>query len=398
MSEIPTKSQIEELFGRYVDTIFPSLEKAVELLSSGKPLTFYLGIDPTGPDIHLGHTTNLLVLKKLIKLGHKVILLMGDFTAQTGDPTGKDSTRKVLDNEQVLKNMETYLDQVNKILEKDSYVVRHNSEWLAGLTFAEIRKLARHITVQQTITRDMFQKRLAEGKAITLEEFLYPLMQGYDSVAMAVDGEIGGTDQTFNMMMGRDLVGAILGKEKIVITTRLLEDPETKKKIMNKSEGSYVSLNDSANEMFGKAMALSDSAILPILTYCTEVSLEKVNDLAERLKNGENPKVLKEEMAKELVKMYYGPEPAEAAVENFTKVFSKGGLPDDILELANCAGQSIVDLIFNNKLALSRSEAKRLIEQGGVKIDEQTVSDWDQTVKVGEVIKIGARRFVKVVS
>ena len=159
-----------------------------------------------------------------------------------------------------------------------------------------------------------------------------------------------------------------------------------------------MSLNDSANEMFGKAMALSDSAILPILTYCTEVSLEKVNDLAERLKNGENPKVLKEEMAKELVKMYYGPEPAEAAVENFTKVFSKGGLPDDILELANCAGQSIVDLIFNNKLALSRSEAKRLIEQGGVKIDEQTVSDWDQTVKVGEVIKIGARRFVKVVS
>lgn len=394
---ITNKEKITELFSRHVAAVFPSRERAEEMLGSGKQLTFYLGIDPTGPDIHLGHTTNLLVLKKLAGLGHKIILLIGDFTAETGDPTDKDATRRTLTAEEIKTNTKTYLEQVTKILPEGSFAVRYNSQWLGKLTFDEIRKLTRRITVQQTIARDMFQKRLADNKPITVEEFLYPLMQGYDSVAMAVDGEIGGTDQTFNMLVGRDLVKNILGKEKIVITTKLLEDPQTKKKLMNKSEGRYISLNDSPSEMFGKTMALPDNAILPVFSYVTELPDQKIAELERRLNGGENPKTLKEELACELVKMYHGEKTAGQARAEFKKVFSEGQPPSELAEFKIGSDSTSIIALLEGWLKISASEAKRLIDQNGVKINGQIISGWDREIKPGDIIKAGPRRFVRAV-
>jgi len=397
---ITDEKKVEELFGRYIQILFPSKEKARELLMSGKKLSFYHGVDPTGPDIHLGHTTNYFVLKKLIELGHKIFLLIGDFTAQTGDPTDKDSTRKPLTEKEVEENMKNYINQVQKILPKGSFEVKYNSSWLKKMNLGELRKLARLVTVQQTISREMFQKRIEEGKQITIEEFLYPLMQGYDSVALKIDGEVGGNDQLFNMMVGRDLVKSLLNKEKVVITTRLLEDPETGKKIMSKSEGHYISLNDSPKEMFGKTMAISDSMILPLFNYATELSDSAVGGIKKRLDAGENPKLLKEELAFELIRMYHGEKEAQKAKEEFEKVFSEGGLPQDIEELVlDSTNITLLDLLEKSGLVSSKSEAKRLVQEGGVQIDGVKKENWNQSLILegGEVLKVGPRRFKKIV-
>lgn len=399
MSKLISDKQkvFEFLNSRYIDTVFPSKEKAAELLSGGERLSFYLGIDPTGSELHLGHTTNFFVLKKLFELGHKIILLIGDFTAQTGDPTGKDTARKVLSEAEVKENMKTYIKQAQKILPKGSFEVRHNSRWLSKLNFADIRKLARLVTVQQMFARDMFQKRIKEDKSISLEEFLYPLMQGYDSVAMEVDGEIGGTDQTFNMMVGRDLSRSLLNKEKIVITTKLLEDKETGKKLMSKSEGRYVSLEDDSQSMFGKVMALPDSAILTLFNYTTQVPDEKVTEIKDRLASGENPKNVKEELAFELTRMYYREKEALKAKEEFERVFSQHQLPENIQEIlwkGDLASTSIAAGIVSSK-----GEIKRLVEQKAVKVRDEVVESWDQKIEIpdeGVLLKIGPRRFFRI--
>lgn len=403
MSKVVSEKEAinEFLNSRYIEAVFPSKEKVAGMLMSGKRLVFYLGIDPTGPDLHLGHTTNLLVLKKLTGLGHKAILLIGDFTAQTGDPTDKEATRKVLSAEEVKANAKTYIKQASRILPKGTFDIKYNSKWLDKLTFSDIRKLARLITVQQMIARDMFQKRLSEGKPITIEEFLYPLMQGYDSVAMAVDGEVGGTDQTFNMMVGRDLVGSILVKDKIVITTKLLEDPITGKKLMNKSEGHYISLQDQSKDFFGKVMAMPDSSTIPLFAYTTEVSDEKNEEVKKRLAEGENPKILKEELAFELTKMYHGEKNALKAKEEFKHTFSQHQLPEDMEEVkVDFEKENIVELIFKAGLLASKGEIKRLIEQKAVKIDQKVVESWSEAVEIppdGIVLKIGPHRFYKIV-
>jgi len=395
------KRKIEDfLNSRYIDTIYPSKEQTLDLMSSGKQMTFYLGIDPTGSDLHLGHTTNLFILKKLAKLGHKVVLLIGDFTAQTGDPTGKDDTRKVLSAQEVKSNMKTYIEQVSKILTKGSFKIKYNSQWLTKLTFTDIRKLARLITVQQMTARDMFKKRLASNKSVTIEEFLYPLMQGYDSVAMEVDGEVGGTDQTFNMMVGRDLVKSILGKDKIVITTKLLEDRQTGKKLMSKSEGHYISLQDGSGEMFGRVMALPDSVILDVLAYATEVSGQKIAEIKKRQESGENPKVLKEELAFELVRSFFGEKAAEQEKNEFERVFSQHQLPEDIKEISvDIAGEDIVGLIFKAGIINSKTEIKRLVGQKAVKVDDRVVENWGEVINISEdgvLLKIGPRRFYRI--
>lgn len=392
---VTDRNKIEKIFNRYIDTVYPSREKALEFMAAGKPLTFYLGIDPTGPDIHFGHVTNLLVLKNIINLGHRVILLIGDFTAQTGDPTDKNATRKSLSTDDVKKNMETYLEQVEKILKKETFEVEYNSQWHNKMTFNDLRLIARQFTVQQLIAREMFQARIKEEKGITIEEFLYPLMQGYDSVAMKVDGEIGGTDQTFNMLIGRDLVASLLKKEKIVLTTKLLEDPATGKKLMNKSEGHLISIKDSPGEMFGKIMAMPDTAILPLFILTTEVEDQKIIEIEERLSKDENPRDLKLELAAELVGMYYGEENAKKNQQNFQKVFSKGELPLDI-EKFEIKGQSqaIIEILIS-WLEISASSAKRLVEQGAVSVNDKLVNKWDQIIEKGDVIKSGPRRFVK---
>src|SRR3990167_2066107 len=232
---ITDENQIKEIFGRYAQAVFPSSEKALEVFKSGRRLTFYLGIDPTGPDIHLGHVTNFLVIKKIINLGHKVILLIGDFTARIGDPTGKDTARQPLSKDQVKENMKTYLSQVYKILPKKSLEIKYNSRWLEKMNLEDVINLGSNFTVQQMMARDMFQRRLQEQKPISQNEFVYPLLQGYDSVAMEVDGEIGGNDQTFNMLIGRDLVKKMKNREKFVLATKLLTDNAGAK--MGKTEG-----------------------------------------------------------------------------------------------------------------------------------------------------------------
>ncbi len=392
-----SREMINEVFNRYVESVFPSKEKAIEILMSGKKLVFYFGIDPTGPDIHLGHTTNLLLLKKIISLGHKVIILIGDFTAQTGDPTGRDSIRKSLTKEEVESNIKTYFSQIYKIIPKGSFEARHNSDWFNSMTMKGVSVLTRQFTVQQMIARDMFQTRLKEQKAITIEEFLYPLMQGYDSVAMKVDGEIGGNDQTFNMLIGRDLVKSLLNKEKIVITTKLLENPATGKKLMSKSEGQYISLNDEPQEIFGKVMALPDQAILPLFNLTTEVSDDVVRKNEERLASGENPKILKEELALELVKMYYGEKSAQKAQSEFERIFAKKELPENLTEYKTTGDETILDILVNSGLVESKSEAKRLIEQKAVTVNENTATEWSLSIKSGDVIKVGPRRFLKII-
>jgi len=396
MTQIITDEiKIREVLGRYVEAVFPSPEKALEIFKSGRKLTFYLGIDPTGPDIHLGHLTNLLVLKKIIELGHKVILLIGDFTARIGDPTGKDAVRQPLSKEQIKQNMKTYLDQVYKILRKGSVEVKYNSKWLEKMNLEKIIALESHVTVQQMLARDMFQRRIQEQKPISQNEFIYPLLQGYDSVAMEVDGEIGGNDQTFNMLIGRDLVKKLLDKEKIVIATTLLEDPESGQKMMSKSEGRYISLNDLPKEMFGKVMALPDSAILPLFTLSTEVSEEILSQIKNRLSGGENPKNIKEELAQELVRMVYGEKKAEEARNEFRKIFVNSEPPTVMDEFG--VGESMpLSQLLSEWLKISMTEAKRLInEKKAVSVNDQIVESWDYQVKSGDIVKAGPRHFVK---
>lgn len=395
MKIITDENKIKEfLNSRYIEAVFPSKERVAEMMGSGKRLVFYWGIDPTGPDVHLGHTTNIFVIKKMAELGHKIIMLIGDFTATIGDPTDKEAARKPLTEKEVKENMRTYLDQVGKILPKGSFEVRYNSKWYKNLLYKDWLKVAMKFTQQQIIARDMFQERLKKDKPIGMHEFDYPMMQGYDSVVMNVDGEVGGNDQTFNMLVGRDLVKDFLGKEKIVIATRLLEDPITGKKIMNKSEGQYISLNDSAEDMFGKIMAMPDSAILPLFSYATEVADSKISEIKLCLESGENPMTAKKELALELVRIYHGEKEAQKARDNFEKVFSKGQLPEEMEEFRFTG--KIVELLHASELASSMSEAKRLIDQKAVSINEHIVTDWEYDVKVGDVIKVGPRRFVKI--
>lgn len=392
---ITNENEIDDLFSRYLDSVLPSKEKAVEMLKSGRKLSFYLGIDPTGPDIHLGHTTNLLFLKKLKHLGHRIILLIGDFTAKVGDPTGKESARKKLSEKEVEENMKTYLEQVYKILPEGSFDVDYNSRWWKKMSWDDGMELASNFTVQQMLVRDMFQKRVQEQKPIYLQEFMYPLMQGYDSVAMKVDGEVGGTDQTFNMLVGRDLERIILSKEKLVFTTKLLEDPKTCKKMMNKSEGQYISLNYSSKDMFGKIMAMSDSTILPLFENTTEVPETRIREIKSKIDEGENPKKFKEELALELVRMYHGDKEAQKALDEWEKVFSNKERPSEIEE-APGDGMKLVDFITEHALATSSSEAKRLLDQGSVSINEEVVKEWGHTLKKGDVIRVGPRKFLKV--
>ncbi|MBI2670283.1 MAG: tyrosine--tRNA ligase [Candidatus Yanofskybacteria bacterium] len=384
----------EFLSSRYIEAVFPSKERVAEMMIAGKRLVFYWGIDPTGPNVHLGHTTNVFVMKKLAELGHKIILLIGDFTATIGDPTDKEAVRKPLTEKEVKENMKTYLEQIHKILSKGSFEVRYNSKWYSKMFYKDWLKVAMKFTQQQMIARDMFQERLKKDKPIGMHEFDYPMMQGYDSVVMNVDGEVGGNDQTFNMLVGRDLVKDFLGKEKIVIATRLLEDPVTRKKIMNKSEGQYVSLNDSAEEMFGRVMAMPDSAILPLFSYATEVSDSKISEIKKRLEGGENPMTVKKELAFELVKMYHDGKTAEKTKENFEKVFSEGRLPEKMEEF-KFSGK-IVELLYASGLAGSMSEAKRLIDQKAVYINGHIVTDWEHDVKSGDIVKVGPRRFLRI--
>jgi tyrosyl-tRNA synthetase len=383
------------LLERGVDTIYPSLKKLKEKLATGDKLTLYLGVDPTGALLHIGHTIPLRKLAQFQQAGHKVILLMGDFTAVIGDPTGKDKTRVPLTSGQILKNAETYKEQASKILDFNHPInpveIRYNSTWLAKLTFTEVIKLAAHFTVQQMLERDMFERRIKHGQPISLHEFLYPLMQGYDSVALDVDLEVGGTDQTFNMLAGRTLQREINQREKFVITVPLLADANGVK--IGKSEGNVIAITAKPADLYGKIMALGDDVVEQCFELCTDLPMTEIKQIVQG-----NPKQAKMRLAREIVTIYHSAEAAAQAEQEFNTVFSKHGKPSDIPNKLIPNTTEPPAILVELALAENKSAAKRLFEQGGVKINDQKITDWKKplVLKSGDVIQVGKRNFIAV--
>ena len=397
-----TNSQkIEETLTRGVENIYPSPEDLRKILMSGKKLRIYCGIDPTGK-LHIGHGAVLGKLRQFQELGHEIIVLIGDFTATIGDPTGKSQTRKSLTRKQVLANAKDYKKQILKILDSNKSKVRflHNEKWSNKLKPIDLLSIASNFTVARLLERDMFQNRIKEGGDIHVHEFLYPILQAYDSVTMDVDMEIGGNDQTFNMLAGRTLMKKMKNKEKFVLTTKLLVDPAGKK--MGKTEGNMINLDDNPKEMYGKIMSWPDNLTELGFELCTRVSSDEIKKI-----NGQLARDAKARLAKEIVKMYHGEKNAEIAEEEFNKVFRNKELPTDIpVFQISKNNYSILDLLFETKLASSKNEAKRLVEGGGVEIQigdktqgvPQRITDWRKEINLedGMIIKVGNRRFVKI--
>ncbi len=398
---IPSTRQLQEFFTRGVSTVVPESELEAGL-RSGLRLRVYLGVDPTGPHIHLGHAVLLRKLAQLQAWGHEVILLLGDFTAQIGDPTGKDQARSVLTIDEIRQNAATYKQQAATILDFDHPTnpvrLEYNATWLSKLSFQDVIELSAHFTVQQMLERDMFEKRLADGKPIHLHEFLYPVMQGYDSVAMDVDLEVGGNDQLFNMLAGRTLQHVINQKNKSVLTAQLL--PGTDGRKMSKSYNNVIGVTDSPVEMFGKLMALRDELINDYAVLCTDWTMEQVGVVAERLRSGENPRDVKVDVAKAIVALYHDTAAAEDAAKEFFAVFADKGKPTEIPEYTiTDTDTDLITLMIHAQLVDSKGQARRLVEQGGVKLDDEKITDptaqpdW----KAGSILQVGKRRFVKIV-
>jgi tyrosyl-tRNA synthetase len=362
-------------------------------IASGKPMRVYWGIDPTGARIHLGHAVPLRKMKALADAGHHVILLIGSFTAMIGDPTGKDAMRTVLTRKQVEENFKTYKQQAEKILDFSKIEIRHNHEWLEKLMLEDVIGLASHFTVQQMLQRDMFERRMEEKKPISVHEFIYPLMVGYDSVVLDVDCEIGGTDQEFNMLAGRTLQTAFGKREKFVLTTKLLEGTDGRK--MSKTYDNCVYLDDAPKDMYGKLMRIKDDLILTYMECATDIPMGEIEAVEKAMTKGENPKTFKMRLAKEVVAMYHGTAAAESAEAEFQHVFAEKGTPDDMPEASMGEG-TLVDLLLEHKLIPSRSEARRLIEQGGIHLNDEPVTSLDAKPEEG-IVRVGKRKFLRVV-
>lgn len=396
------KEIIERILNKGVEQILPSKDVLKEKLLSGKRLTIYQGFDPTAPTLHIGHTVGMRKLEDFRKLGHKVIFLIGDFTARIGDPSDKKdaraSARKVLTKEQIADNLKNYVEQASHIIDinnKENPVeIKYNSEWLDKLTFAEIIELASEFTVQQMLKRSMFQERLKEDRPIYLNEFLYPLMQGYDSVMMDVDVEVGGNDQLFNMLAGRDMVFNHLNKDKIVVAGKLLEAAGGEK--MGKSEGNMVRLDDSAKDIYGKIMSFEDEKILIGFEILTNATLAELDKYKERLESGENPMILKKELAYRVTAEIKSEEEAENAQKVFESVFQKKDVAGEIPTIQIKENKlPLNDLLVQIDFAKSKSDARRLVDQGAVKINDEkkttyneeiTITDSPLTLKVGKHI------------
>ena len=389
--------KIEEVLTRGVEKIYPSKEALEKALRSGKKIRLYQGFDPSMPNLHLGNMVGVLKLRQFQDLGHEVIFVVGDFTGMIGDPTDKTSSRPELTRKQVLENCKNWKEQVSRILDfsgKNPVQFLFNSQWLSKLSFAELLNLARHLTYQQTIKRDMFQKRLEQDKDIYLHEFLYPLIQGYDSVHLEVDLEVGGSDQMFNMLVGRDLMKKLKNKEKFVLTTKLLVDDKGEK--IGKTTGNALFLNASSNEMYGGIMSFPDDIISPAFELLTLIPLQSIKSLGKEL----NPMDFKKRLAFEIVKMYYSEKDAKNAEKYFKEVFQKGQLPErdiTVYSIKSAAKQDIVKILTTTGLAKSNSEAKRLINQGGIDIDGFTLNEFStDKIKDGTVIRAGKKKFLKI--
>ena len=391
MSKIITDEKlIDELISRgAVDVIVK--EDLKKKLMSGKQLRIKHGIDPTGPKIHIGRASTMRKLGKFQELGHKVVLIIGDFTGQVGDSSDKDSERPMLTEKQVRENMKDYLGQFKKVFDADKAEVRYNSEWLGKLNFNDICKLADNFSVAEMIDRENFSKRFKDGKRISLREFLYPLMQGYDSVAVEADVEIGGTDQLFNILAGRTLQKAGGQEPQNVVTFKLLEGTDGRK--MSTSWGNVILIEDKPNGMFGKVMSIRDELIEKYFEICTDADMDEVRKMIS------NPRDAKIKLASEIVKIYHGEKEAKKAKEYFEKVFSKKEMPDEVAPSSAPEDILLIDLMVREGLAKSNSDAKRKIEQGGVKIGDEVVKDYNLVIGNnfdGKILKVGKREFRRI--
>jgi len=380
------KQKIEEILSRGVEEVIVKEDLERKLLS-GKKLKIYYGVDPTGSSLHLGHAVVLWKLKELCDLEHEVILLIGDFTAKIGDPTGKDTTRVPLADEQIKENFKDYKKQASKILDFSKVKIKYNSKWLSKLNFADILILSKCFTVQQMLHRDMFDKRIKENAPIAVTELMYPLMQGYDSVAMNIDLEIGGNDQMFNMMAGRHLQKIYNNKDKNILTTKLLLGTDGRK--MSKTYDNAIYLNDNPNEMYGKVMSIKDELIADYVELCTNVSWEEIKKIP-------NPRDQKARLAREIVKMYHGEKEAQKAEEEFNKTFRDKNPEFQKVAFGN-REVSILDLLVELKLSSSKNEAKRLVVQKAVKINGNVEDNWQKMIHAirGMKIQVGPRKFVE---
>ncbi|HOW60345.1 MAG TPA: tyrosine--tRNA ligase [Candidatus Moranbacteria bacterium] len=392
------EKQIDEILTRGVENIYPSKEALKEVLMSGKKIKLYCGYDPTAKSLHIGNAISINKLGQFQKLGHEVIFLVGDFTGMIGDPTDKSAVRKKLTREEALKNSENYKKQASGYLKFDGenpVKILYNSEWNDKLTFKDLIEISSNFTAQQMFQRDMFQERIKNEKPIYLHEFLYPLAQAYDSIELNVDLEIGGNDQMFNMMCGRDLMKAVKNKEKFVLTMKLLAD-ETGKK-MGKTEGNVVNLDETAENMFGQVMAWSDGLIIPGFELCTNIPAEELKEIDTK----KNPRDAKLKLAYEITKINYGEKKAKAAQDYFINTFSKKEIPSDIAEFKiNEESKKLAEILVESGNAKSLSDARRKIEQGGVSIDDEKITDIQTIITQKEnkkVLKIGKLGFIKII-
>jgi len=382
-----------EVLTRGVADILPS-KKTLEELMSQKKIRLYLGIDPTGSVLTLGHSVVLRKLKHFAELGHEVILLIGNGTVKIGDPTGKDSTRPELTNEIIEENFRTWKEQASKILDFNKIEIRRNGDWLDKLTYIDLVKIMAKTTVQQLMERDMFQERLRKGLPIHAHEIIYPLMQGYDSVVMDVDLEIGGTDQTFNMMMGRALQKTYNNHKKWVLTTPIINGLDGRK--MSKSYGNFIALTENPNDMYGKLMKISDEMIINYFTVLTDVPMAEIKEMEKSMAAGENPMTFKKKLALTITTMYHDKEEAQKAQAHFQLVSQQKGIPaQKPVYLISAAPTTILSLAAGARKELSSSEVRRRIKQGAVSIDSKKYTDPHEkiTPKSGSILKTGKRDF-----
>ena len=380
---------------RGTDEILP-LEELKKKLKKNKPLRIKLGMDPTAPDLHLGHTVVINKMKQLQDLGHEIIFLIGDFTGMIGDPTGKNVTRKPLTKEDVRENAKTYTDQVFKILDKDKTRIAFNSEWMSKMNSTEMISLASKHTVARMLERDDFSKRYKGGQAISIHEFLYPLVQGYDSVALRADIELGGSDQKFNLLVGRELQKQADMEPQVILTMPILEGLDGVQK-MSKSLGNYIGIDEDPDSMFGKIMSISDDLMWRYLELLSFESIETIESWKQEVETGENPRNIKFRLADEIITRFHDEAQAKKAQQNFIDRFAKNQIPDEMDEFTFPKGIKVANLLKEANLVSSTSEAFRMIKQGAVKMDGEKLSDKDFTPDEGtNVYQVGKRKFARV--
>lgn len=383
------------IFERGADEILP-LEELKKKLQKNKPLRIKVGFDPTAPDLHLGHTVVINKMKQLQDLGHEIIFLIGDFTGMIGDPSGKNVTRKPLTKDEVLENSKSYQEQVFKILDKDKTRIAFNSEWMGKMSSSEMVSLASKQTVARMLERDDFSKRYNSEQAISIHEFLYPLVQGYDSLALQADMELGGTDQKFNLLMGRDLQKQAGKEPQVILTMPLLEGLDGVQK-MSKSLDNYIGIDETPDDMFGKLMSISDDLMWRYLELLSFESLETIKSWKKEVEDGENPRNIKFRLAEEIITRFHSNELAKQAQQNFIDRFAKNQTPDKMDEFTFQNGTKIANLLKDSSLVSSTSEAFRMIKQGAAKMDGEKITNKDLEPTAGtSVYQVGKRKFARV--